>query len=154
MSFLIPTKVSNAFLYIAGYDPTHDEATKLEKNLKSLRAKSLSYRDRQKQERNFIQGSVTTLMGEGRKPFVQAVEKGTGPLIQLMETSILVGHIGDKSVIKKHFNPLLPSTSKTKEGHYIKTTLQNQDGEAVKITEAIIFISEFPAVSRYWEADI
>ena len=120
------------------YNPTHPEATKLEKNLNSIPACSPDEKD--KRARAFIKASVSALRGSNPEAFKEAVENGTGPFIQLMEAAVMAG-CGDKMWIAEQFVPSRRGISRTVEGYYQKAV--RKDGQDT--TETIIFVSEFPA---------
>lgn len=135
------------------YDAKHPEATKLEKQLALLKSQPITPNEMTKRARSFAQASVKVLQGDVPEAFKEAVTKGTGPLIQLIEAYIKSG-FGQKMFIAESFDPTTELGVKlTKEGYYRKTHKKNiynpdtKKTQVVEVTEYIVFISEFPAVS-------
>ena len=121
------------------YNPKHPEATKLEKNLKSIPACSRDEKDRR--VRAFTRAAVSALQGSNPEAFKEAVEYGTGPFIHLMEAAIMAG-CSDRMWLAQSFDPSqAPGLLTTEEGYYKKAC--QKDGQ--DSTENIIFVSEFPA---------
>ena len=130
----------------------HKEAIELEEKLKSLAGLIADRKERGERAKKYIQSSISQLLGDDPKLFNQAVGKGVGPFIQILEAAASGGY-GENLVIESKFNPLAQTISKTEEGYHLKTTLRQKtkdDGtkEIVRIVKAIIFTKELPAVSE------
>ena len=149
MSFL-----GTALSYVTGYGYKHKEAKDLETNLKTIPGLIASTAERKARARYFMQSSVLTLKGDNPQSFKEAVGKGTGRFVQLLETAADAGY-GSKMMTHKKFNPLANGISRSEDNNkcYLKTWYRSKkkpDGtnESVKVVEAVIFASEIPAVRR------
>ena len=143
------TILKDVLCYVTGYNPKHELAIKLEADLKSAPGLMLSDTKRKKTSRQHIEGAIKTLMAADPKAFDKAIEKGTGPFIQCMEAAVAAGH--GNMIVERDFNPFsMEIFHQTEEGYYVKTTYYKEG----KKDEAVIFVSEIPAVSSVLLANL